>query len=141
MGDDLRAVFEPFNPPGDRGGSTRGGRNDRGRGRGRNNGETHSDRDKMDLDGNMQGPNLARKRLNYGASKSGDPSGSTVEGVSVENTILMVENANKEIDKSLMSTPQKIQDQKRRRKNDVSGDDLPDNQGSAASFEEDRRDQ
>jgi hypothetical protein len=95
----------------------------------------------MDLDGNMQGPNLARKRLNYGASKSGDPSGSVVEGVSMANTILMLENANKETDKSLMSTPQKAQDPKRRRKNDVDGDDLPDNRGSASSFEEDRREQ
>jgi hypothetical protein len=37
-GDDLRAVFEPFNPPGDRGGGTRGGHSDRGRARGRNTG-------------------------------------------------------------------------------------------------------
>jgi hypothetical protein len=95
----------------------------------------------MDLDGNMQGSTLARKRLNYGASKYGNPHGSVVEGVSVANTILMIENANKEIDKSLMSTPQKVQDPKRRRKNDVDGDDLPDNRGSTASFEEDRRDQ
>ncbi|KAM0887175.1 hypothetical protein ACQ4PT_029221 [Festuca glaucescens] len=141
-GDDLRVVFEPFNPPGgDRGGNNRGGRTDRGRGRGRNSGDTYADAENMDLDNNMQGSSGARKRLNYGAGKTVVPPGSVVEGVSVANMILMLENANKVVDKTLMSTPQKIQEPKRRRRNGVDGDDSSDNLGSAASFEEDRRDQ
>jgi hypothetical protein len=53
----------------------------------------------------------------------------------------MLENVSKVVDKTLMSTPQKIQDPKRRIRNGIDRNDSSDKLGSVASFEEDRRDQ
>jgi hypothetical protein len=91
----------------------------------------------MDLDPDLQVQGL-RKRSNADGSVSRSISMDVTQS-SVADNVLMLEAANKE--KEQMSTPQKFQDPKMRRK--VEGGELENDEydGSAASFKEDRREQ
>jgi hypothetical protein len=146
-GDWLRVVFEANNQPGaGRGGGTRGGFGARGRGRGRQ-GEANASEfsDMVIVPDEMEEDRLNRKRMSGSEGLVKGSTNTALQGLAKDGRVAQQVNLleNGSVDNnggSTVTTPQKVQQQKRQRKL-VDGVENEEMLGSATSFEEDRREQ